>query len=145
MKKMWEEPSIQVQEFMPNEYVAACIVGSIQCVYPGNGKTNGDTGIYDDYNGKESGWFMPSDGLWHGLCGNEADISFNNDTASGYEVSNGVTQHNRLIYNVSGYSARPGVYENVTWNSRIVGDRSIYYHKGRLTIDYVDNDHPNRS
>ena len=24
MKKMWEEPSIQVQEFMPNEYVAVC-------------------------------------------------------------------------------------------------------------------------
>lgn len=30
MKKMWEEPSIQVQEFMPNEYVAVC--WGVSCV-----------------------------------------------------------------------------------------------------------------
>ena len=35
MKKMWSEPRIAVQEFVPNEYVAACwevgcVVGSVQ-------------------------------------------------------------------------------------------------------------------
>lgn len=55
MKTKWEEPRIEIQRFIPNEYVAACIVGAIQCVYPGNGYSNGDTGIYDDYNGRENG------------------------------------------------------------------------------------------
>ncbi len=145
MKRTYETPMACSEEFMPNEYVSACIVGSIQCVYPGNGRTNGDTGRYDDYNGRESGWFIPSDGLQHGICGNEADVSFNGNTASGYEVIGGRTQRNRRIFNVSGFNPEPGVYYDVTWNSQITGDRSVYYHKGRLTIDYIDNDHPNRS
>ena len=63
MKKEWIEPEILVQEFTANEYVAACVTGTIQCVYPGTSKEKGDNGVYDDYNGKKSGWFTDREGM----------------------------------------------------------------------------------
>lgn len=46
MKKKWEKPRIEVQEFIPNEYVAACY--KIRCTTPNN---NGYFyRIYDDTN-----------------------------------------------------------------------------------------------
>ena len=35
MKKCWVEPRIRVQKFMPNEYVAACVTGTIECAVRG--------------------------------------------------------------------------------------------------------------
>ena len=145
MKKNWEMPKTMVQKFEPNEYVAACVTGIIQCAYPGNGRSNGRTDRFDDYNGQESGWFRAPDGLDHGICGYDAQISFNDDTASGYEAINGITQYNRQIFNVQGYELKEGTYYGVTWNSQIRGDQSVYSHVGRLTITNIDDDHPNHS
>lgn len=143
MKKKWEEPRILVQQFIPNEYVSACVTGTIQCMYPGNGYTNGDA-VYDDYNGEESGYYKDREGLYHGLCGYETPVSFNGDTARGYESINGVVQTDRFIYNIEGYDQLAGVY-TVTWTSQHTSTGTPYHHKGRLTITNIDSDHPNHS
>lgn len=143
MKKTYVVPRMECEEFTPNEYVAACVQGTIQCVYPGDGKTNGDTGRYDDYNGKASGIYKDSMGMWHGLCGYDAPISFSSETGSGYETNNGTIQKSRPISNITGYSLSSGTYYNVTWKS--TDGNGNYSHKGRLIITNIDNNHPNRS
>ena len=47
MKKKWVEPSMEVQKFIPDEYVAACY--KIKCTTPNNNSTFHY--IYDDTNG----------------------------------------------------------------------------------------------
>ena len=42
MKKIWEDPRIDVQIFAPNEYVAACVVGTIECAIPGHDRYSCD-------------------------------------------------------------------------------------------------------
>lgn len=135
MEKMkWTRPEVAGEMFEANEYIAACITGTIQCIYPGKSPNQQDDGtdIYKD-----------QDGMWHGLCGNNATISFNGDTASGFEVSNGKVDRNRPIYSVSGYSQEVGTYPNVTWDS--TDGNGIYHHKGRLVVTQIDSTHPNHS
>ncbi len=133
MKKQWMTPSIEVQQFEANEYVAACVVGSIACQYPGSDHDHVDDG---------TDLYVDSEGMWHGLCGNWADIAFSNETASGYEVSGGVTQKNRPIFGVSGYELAVGDY-HVTWNS--TDGAGTYTHEGTLKVTNIDNDRPNHS
>lgn len=142
MKKKWIEPQIQVQEFVANEYVAACITGTIQCVYPGKRGAKGDNGVYNDYHGDPGGWYKDESGKLHGMCGYDATISFNGDEGSGFERDNGVIQRNRPIYNINGYEQKAGKYD-VTWNSTDGND--TYTHKGRLIITNVDDTRPNHS
>lgn len=150
MKRAYETPMAWAEEFAPNEYVSACITGTIQCAYPGNGLpakwggTNGKTDEFDDYNGQESGWYKDSYGMLHGICGNDAKISFNGDTASGYEYVNGKPAANRPISNIRGYEPKVGTYYNVTWTSQ-VDNSDVYHHIGRLVITNIDNAHPNHS
>ena len=144
MRKMWEEPSVMVQKFVPNEYIAACITGTIQCAYPGNGKTNGRTDVFDDYNGQPNGWYTDDYGMQHGICGNNATISFNGDTGSGYEYVNGRPDRNRPIYSISGYQLKEDTYYNVTWTSNDSGSPE-YHHIGRLIITNIDSNRPNHS
>ena len=144
MKKVWEEPKVDVQIFVPNEYVAACVTGTIQCAYPGNGRTNGRTDRFDDYNGRESGYYTDRYGMQHGICGNDAQISFNGDTGSGFEYVGGRPDYNRPIYNISGYQLEEGTYFNVTWTSNDSGSPE-YHHIGRLIITNIDSTHPNHS
>ncbi|MDD6212486.1 MAG: hypothetical protein PUB22_05015 [Clostridiales bacterium] len=145
MKKVWVEPNIAVQQFMANEYVAACVVGIIQCVYPGNCKSKGDNGRYDDYNGNQTGWYKDEEGKLHGICGYNALITFNGDTASGFEAVYGVTQFDRPIYDISGYEEEVGTYYNVTWTSKDTRANTEYHHKGRLMITDIDKTRPNHS
>lgn len=133
-KKTWVSPKATLEEFTPNEYVSSCVVGKIQCVYPGRSSTTYDDG---------TNTFKDSKGMWHGFCGNNANVSFNNETASGFEVVNGKTDTSRRIYNVSNYTASKGTYYDVTWNS--TDGAGEYTHKGRLIVDYIDTTHPNRS
>lgn len=117
-KRKWTRPEVAGEMFEANEYVAACITGMIQCAYPGNGKTNGDTTKFDDYNGKESG----------------------------YEFIGSQIQRNRPIYNISGYTAKAGTYYGVTWTSKDGAyNSSEYSHIGRLVITDIDSAHPNHS
>ena len=141
--KKYIKPIMEGQMFVANEYVAACITGTIQCAYPGNGRTNGKL-IYDDYNGQSSGWYTDREGHLHGLCGYDAIISFNGNTASGYESNNGVTDKDRPIFNISGYEEVTGEY-NVTWSSTNKDDNITYNHRGRLIVTNVDDTHPNHS
>ena len=58
MKMRWEEPRIEVQKFIPNEYVAACY--NISCNVPsgvGYYETNGEPGY------QSGGWFTKGDEL----------------------------------------------------------------------------------
>ncbi len=151
--RKWVRPSAYEECFASNENIAnsvnACIVGVIQCQYPGNGPsewggTNGQA-IYDDYNGKKSGWYYDNKGLPHGICGNNADISFAGATGSGYERKDGVTDTNRRIYDISGYDPQEGTYLNVTWKSKHAIEGVEYSHKGRLIINQIDTNRPNHS
>lgn len=145
MKRMYEKPMAYEEVFKANEYIAACITGKIQCAYPGNGRTNGQM-EYDDYNGQSTGWFTDGEGKQHGLCGNDATITFNGSTGKGYESNNGQIQRNRPIYNISGYTPEVGTYYGVTWNSDDGDNLSgTYSHRGRLVITNIDNNHPNHS
>lgn len=146
MKRMYEKPMAYEEVFKANEYIAACITGVIQCAYPGNGRTNGKTDKFDDYNNKESGYYRDSNGMLHGLCGNNAKITFDGSTGSGYEYNNGKIQRNRPIYNIKGYEQKVGTYFDVTWNSDDGDNYSgTYSHIGRLEIKNIDNNHPNHS
>ena len=109
------KPSVYEENLAENQNVAvsACIVGKIQCQYPGDGSTNGQK-VFDDYNGKQSGWYRDSEGKQHGICGNDADISFAGATGSGYEQNNGITDTSRPIYSISGYTPAVGTYYYVT-------------------------------
>ncbi len=147
MEKMkWTRPEVTGELFEANEYVAACITGTIQCAYPGNGDTNGQTNVFGDYNGKESGWFRDKNGMLHGLCGYDAKISFSENTGSGFEYNGNQIQRNRPIYNIKGYEATVGIYYNVTWSSDDGDNHSgTYSHIGRLVITDIDSNHPNHS
>lgn len=151
MKKNWEMPKTVVQRFEPNEYVAACVTGTIQCAYPGDPKyygpgrsSVGRTNVFDDWNGRESGWYTDQDGMQHGVCGNNATISFNGNTGTGFEYVNGRPDHNRPIYDISGYQLEEGTYYNVTWTSNDSGSPE-YHHIGRLIITNIDHSRPNHS
>lgn len=145
MKKRWETPRTMVQKFEPNEYVAACVTGTIQCAVPGNDPYECDGASptrFFDYTANWYGNSICGDGLNHGVCGNSAPITFNGSTGSGYEVNHGSIDRNRPIYNIEGYQLAEGTY-NVTWNSNSGGPQ--YTHYGVLTISNIDNDRPNHS
>lgn len=124
--------------------MSACIVGKIQCQYPGDGRTNGQA-KFDDYNNQQSGRYKDSENKLHGICGIDADISFVNTTGSGYEQNNGVTDTGRPIYSISGYEPLVGTYTNVTWKSKDLKANREYNHKGRLIINQIDTSRPNHS
>lgn len=57
---------------------------------------------------------------------------------------NGVTQTDRPIYNIQGYTEAEGTYY-VTWTSKDTNANMEYHHKGRLKITDVDSSRPNHS
>lgn len=146
-KKTWVSPKATLEEFTPNEYVSACVTGTIQCVYPGKSWAKGDNGVYDDYNHQDSGVYTDSESMKHGICGDNATISFNGNTGSGYEFVNGVAQIKRPISNISyDVSQGTGTFYNVTWTSVDNENHSgTYHHKGRLIVTNIDSTHPNHS
>lgn len=124
--------------------MSACIVGKIQCQYSGNGSTNGQN-VFDDYNDEQSEWYTDTEGEKHGICGNDADISFAGATGSCYEQNNGITDTSRPIYSISGYTPAVGTYYYVTWKSKDLSKGIEYIHKGRLKITQIDTNRPNHS
>ena len=149
MKKMWEEPSIQVQEFMPNEYVAAC--WAIACTY---GIQGGEAGINNTnlpfwlHERTDATHTLRSDGTG---CGHE-DNQFITENANGsFSVMEINTQglgnlNTRLTKNsnYSGLSSSIGDVDpgdTIYWTTSS-GNRT-WYHMG--TISTADYGHPNRS
>ena len=153
MKKNWERPRTVVQRFEPNEYVAACVTGTIQCAIPGDSAyrvndgtnaRNNSSWISEPWNWKWSGAHLDADGYDHGICGEATSITFSDvdGSGSGYEMNHGVLDHTRPIYNISGYNLAEGTY-NVTWQSH--NTTTEYNHYGTLTITNIDNNRPNHS
>lgn len=133
MKNNWKTPMTLIEQFVPNEYVAVCLKGSLQCQYPGNGITNGQE-EFDDYNGQESGWYRDDHRMLHGLCGNNTKVALNSADGLIYEtLSNGAIDMNRPITNLKGYQPAVGTYIGVTWDS--TDGSGIYHHRGRLIIE----------
>ena len=93
MKKTWEEPRILVQQFMPNEYVAAC--GDENRVYnfvcDAGGGTPGT--VYEDSNhsGKWDLGYKPLTGLilptYH-ACGETHSAPTNDEFIEGFYLPN---------------------------------------------------------
>ncbi|MGM9586147.1 MAG: hypothetical protein ACI3VA_01480 [Candidatus Limivicinus sp.] len=97
MKQVWEKPRIEVQKFIPNEYVAACY--KINCTTPnGNSKYYY---LYDDTNG--NGVWDNSDellyGNWFGFTGcnswHKGVIRDEAPTANGFVTDGTNTASNR--------------------------------------------------
>lgn len=157
MKKNWEMPRTVVQKFEPNEYVAACVTGTIQCAIPGRSAYDiGDGTSSTNFNymvyysafqlglWDSNGPVISADGQDHGICGEATSITFSDvdGSGSGYEMNHGVLDYSRPISNISGYSLKEGTY-NVVWNS--TNGYSNYNHYGTLTITNIDNSRPNHS
>ena len=81
MKMRWEEPRIEVQKFIPNEYVAACYV--INCNVPGTGT------LYAESNGVPG---LQTQGSW--FEGYEADDRLVRNVRACNEWHRGVFQDN---------------------------------------------------
>lgn len=150
MKKMWEEPSIQVQEFMPNEYVAVCY--SVVC-------------NVNAANNVEREWLIRVNGRW---TNNYAAGQTHSSTACGALGNYYATDDdgNGLIDSLTEYSADQGalactLYTNASynqtagWNTVSASSGTIYWettsadgkrtwhHQG--TVQVADASHPNRS
>lgn len=139
MKKEYVTPTMAGERFSADEYVAACITGTIQCRYPG------DPNQYDDWTSGNHKIYTDNEGQEHGICGDDATISFNGSTATGFEFVNGKAVTGRPISEISGYKEAAGTYY-VTWTSEDkVNNTGTYHHKGRLIVSSVDSKHPNHS
>lgn len=151
--KNYVKPMMESEVFTPNEYVAACVTGTIQCAIPGrspyrvNDGTDSRNFSRNIYLGLGFSWDGPRiryDGRDHGICGESTTINFSdsNGTGSGYEMNHGVLDTSRPIYNISGYDLAEGTY-NVTWQSN--NGSQEYNHYGTLNIVNIDDSRPNHS
>lgn len=135
MVKEWTKPMLVIQEFEPNEYVAAC--WSLACTVPGSDPIPS----YDRY-GKENNT--------HGSagCGNPANqiISDNNGVLTVMENS---ADQGLLEARITSPTDWAEVYAGmvVTWETSSMdsttGQMRTWHHSG--TAQSVDSSHPNRS
>lgn len=151
--RTWVRPSACEECFASNENIAnsvsPCITGTIECVYPGQHKSQtGDNGIYDGFNGAttlsgDSGIFVDSEKKWHGACGTPTVINYSTGEGKGYEIYRGKLDRTRPISSISLTDYSLGLHDNVTWTS--TNGKDIYHHKGRIDISLVDRNKPNHS
>ncbi len=122
-KLEWTRPATVVQKFETNEYVGACVKGTIQCSYPGRSKWEWDDGTstYTEPNKAE-----------HGLCGNDSEVFFNDSDGKGYEAGDPT----RLI-SISGTYTQTGTYYNIKYRSSNDKWKTSYTHNGKLFISEV--------
>ncbi len=149
MKRVYETPVACAEEFLPNEYVAAC--WAIACDY---GIQGGEPGINNTNLPK---WLHERSDATHTLrndgtgCGHE-DNQFITENASGsfsvMEINTqGLGNLNTSLTTSSNYRGLSSSISNVEpgdiiyWTTS-AGDRT-WYHKG--TVSTADYGHPNRS
>lgn len=146
MKKMWSEPRIAVQEFVPNEYVAAC--WEVGCVV--------GSGNYGGY-GSSDNWRM-WDGVepWGGACHDHTgscripdNNQFNVDEYGNVSFfAENSSDQGSLNGGYTGYVDRNnnGSIDNgdlIFWYT-LSGNRDRRWnHYG--TVTNISSDHPNRS
>lgn len=144
-KKMWREPSVEVQEFVPNEYVAAC--WGVACAV-------------DAANEVEKHWMLNQwesnyeNGQTHrtpncGTLTNQWVIDDNDDGTVDRMIETGTDGLGNLtctLYTDATYK-RKASFSGVTTGSYIYwttssGNRT-WHHQG--TVIGTDDSHPNRS
>ena len=141
MKKNWQAPRIQVQEFEANEYVAACY--SLYCAIAGDGKGKYKGDIVP-FNQNKYNWGnfseIKADGLWHGRACAEGS-SYSQELGLFYEVGKPGSKVDSSTIEL-GDNAGDG-YQYATWVSidGATGDR--YTHYGYAKAD--DGSRPNHS
>lgn len=142
MKKNWQAPRIQVQEFEANEYVAACY--SLYCAISGDGKGNvtcGAAGAIDNYEGFTRPWggfTYTSDGKPHGKpCA--LGTSYNADKGEFYEYGK---LSNASDIHISNEVQSDGS-QCAIWTSHDVNGTGDYNHYGYAVLD--DGNRPNHS
>lgn len=145
MKKMWEEPSIEVQEFTPNEYVAVC--WGVACAV----EAANDVEKHWMLNRWESNY---ANGQTHranhcGTLTNQWVIDDNDDGTVDRMIETGTDDLGNLtctLYTDARYNNRAS-FSGVTTGSYIYwtttsGDRT-WHHQGKVIG--TDSSHPNRS
>ena len=127
MKKMWTKPSVEVQEFIPNEYVAACWY--IACDY-GQGESN----HYDPMGGFHDAY---SDGTGCGYAHNQVirqpqkgifTIREEDGFGEDYDM---VMTRNADWSNLRNTLSDVQVGETIYWTTT-ASDGRIWYHKGQV-------------
>lgn len=116
MKKKWEEPRIEVQKFIPNEYVAACY--KIKCTTPKNNSTYHY--LYEDTN--SNGMYDADDRLvysneWGGFHGCN-------------KWHKGIIQDDAPIAN--------GFVVNKGWGGQVTDSQPVFWWEENLGKDTVD-------
>lgn len=136
MKKIYERPHAIVQEFSPNEYIAACYTMSCNISSTYN---DGKVPQRDAKTIRSQGW---TDYVWeskpHGsACGNSA--SYNDKTGTFYEAGKGSQIENVHIYDMT----FAGGKSKATWQSIDINGTGTYNHYGYAYP--ADANRPNHS
>ena len=150
MKERWRTPSIQVEEFEANEYVAAC--WQIACAVP-NGAAIGEQ-VEDPMPGSGGPWWD----RW--TTGTHSRQS--NGTGCGWEHSQYIVEVRDGVFNVTEYGdnilpceltrnpnwsglsstiSNVQVGETIYWTTEL--GNTVWHHYG--TVGQADPNHPNRS
>lgn len=138
MKMKWEEPSIEVQKFVPDEYVSACwkvacavnAANDVEKKWPYNGSNNFAQGQTHDeaHCGNETNQWVTDNGMieirTNGLGNLACDLYTNDSYTSTTNYS----------------SVKDGDY--IYWTTR-AGDGRVWHHQGY--VKGTDSGHPNRS
>lgn len=140
MKRKWEEPSIQVQQFIPNEYVAVC--WGVSCII--NQANSIENRYY--HNPIEAGVTHRAE-----FCGNSLNqhIEANSSGVATGMIETGTDGLGNLtctLYTDDNYSREDSfadvkIGDTIYWTTS-AGDKT-WHHVGH--VDGVDDDHPNRS
>ena len=144
-KKTYSRPVLEIEQFVANEYIAACITGvDMQCAIPGDSANYVNDGTKARSN--------------HGICANK--VTVNIDLGTGMEISDNPAAPAHAFNNFQlGEAARNGEstyisgYDNIgtanydtgwhkaRWISKDDGGNT-YYHYGLVNITYIDPRHP---
>lgn len=138
MKRKWEEPSIQIQEFIPNEYVAVCWGVACDVVKANN---------WEETHHNTEG--VSHDSSHCGTLGNQWLVDNNNDGVpeSMQEIkTDGLGTLDCTIYDGEAYGPQKDIStvkvgDYIYWTTSS-GTRT-WYHQGR--VGETSPGHPNRS
>ena len=150
MKKRWVEPRVQVEEFMPNEYVAVCY--SVVC----------NTGAA---NKVEMGWHIKKNDQWTNnydagqihdpsRCGALGSYYVRDDDGNGlmdslteYSPDQGplaCTLYTNASYNqMAGWNTVSASSGTIYWETNSADGTRTWHHQG--VVQVADASHPNRS
>ncbi|MGN0313333.1 MAG: hypothetical protein ACI4EG_00930 [Fusicatenibacter sp.] len=150
MKRNWERPSVMVQEFEANEYVAACWY--VACNWEA---ANAVEKTMSPTNPNNNGRNNYTDGQTHdaahcGTSGNQVIVTNSSNVATGmYEINSttGVKELTCTLYTDASYKTSMAyssveIGDTIYWTTNLTNG-TTWYHQG--LVNGVNNAHPNRS